>query len=46
MAAEGCGNSHKLASDMQQQTEAEVRLSILGLRSAWWKPNCAEPIVG
>jgi 6-phosphofructokinase 1 len=30
VAAEGCGNTSKLALEMQQQTESEVRLSILG----------------
>ena len=34
VAAEGCGNSSKLAVEMQQQTEAEVRLSILDMHSA------------
>jgi 6-phosphofructokinase 1 len=39
VAAEGCGNSHKLASDMQQQTEAEVRLSILGYAQRGGSPT-------
>ncbi len=39
VAAEGCGNSSKLASEMQQQTEAEVRLSILGYAQRGGSPT-------
>ncbi len=39
VAAEGCGNTSKLALEMQQQTESEVRLSILGLCTARRKPD-------
>ena len=39
VAAEGCGNTHKLAQEMQQQTEAEVRLSILGYSQRGGSPT-------
>ncbi|MGA2682714.1 MAG: ATP-dependent 6-phosphofructokinase [Candidatus Bathyarchaeia archaeon] len=39
VAAEGCGNSTKLAAEMQQQTEAEVRLSILGYAQRGGSPT-------
>ena len=39
VAAEGCGNTSKLAQEMQQQTEAEVRLSILGYAQRGGSPT-------
>jgi 6-phosphofructokinase 1 len=39
VAAEGCGNTTKLAQDMQHQTEAEVRLSILGYAQRGGSPT-------
>jgi 6-phosphofructokinase 1 len=39
VAAEGCGNTHKLVADMQQQTEAEIRLSILGYAQRGGSPT-------
>ena len=39
VAAEGCGNSHKLAQEMQQQTDAEVRLSIIGYSQRGGSPT-------
>jgi 6-phosphofructokinase 1 len=39
VAAEGCGNSSKLALDMQQQTESEVRLSIIGYAQRGGSPT-------
>jgi len=39
VAAEGCGNTSKLAAEMQQQTEAEVRLSILGYAQRGGSPT-------
>jgi len=39
VAAEGCGNTSKLASEMQQQTESEVRLSILGYAQRGGSPT-------
>jgi len=39
VAAEGCGNTHKLAQEMQQQTESEVRLSILGYAQRGGSPT-------
>jgi 6-phosphofructokinase 1 len=39
VAAEGCGNTSKLAMEMQQQTEAEVRLSILGYAQRGGSPT-------
>ena len=39
VAAEGCGNTTKLAQEMQQQTEAEVRLSILGYAQRGGSPT-------
>jgi 6-phosphofructokinase 1 len=39
VAAEGYGNSSKLAQEVQQQTEAEVRLSILGYAQRGGSPT-------
>jgi 6-phosphofructokinase 1 len=39
VAAEGCGNTHKLAQEMQQQTESEIRLSILGYSQRGGSPT-------
>jgi 6-phosphofructokinase 1 len=39
VAAEGCGNTSKLALEMQQQTESEVRLSILGYAQRGGSPT-------
>jgi len=39
VAAEGCGNTHKLAQEMQQQTESEVRLSIIGYAQRGGSPT-------
>jgi len=39
VAAEGFGNTHKLALEMQQQTESEVRLSILGYAQRGGSPT-------
>jgi 6-phosphofructokinase 1 len=39
VAAEGCGSTSKLALEMQQQTEAEVRLSILGYAQRGGSPT-------
>lgn len=39
VAAEGCGNTSKLALEMQQQTESEVRLSILGYSQRGGSPT-------
>jgi len=39
VAAEGCGNTHKLALEMQQQTESEVRLSIIGYAQRGGSPT-------
>ncbi len=39
VVAEGFGNSTKLAQEMQQQTEAEVRLSILGYAQRGGSPT-------
>jgi 6-phosphofructokinase 1 len=39
VVAEGFGNSSKLAQEMQQQTEAEVRLSILGYAQRGGSPT-------
>ncbi len=39
VAAEGCGNTSKLAAEMQKQTEAEVRLSILGYAQRGGSPT-------
>jgi 6-phosphofructokinase 1 len=39
VAAEGCGNTSKLALDMQQQTESEVRLSIIGYAQRGGSPT-------
>ena len=39
VAAEGCGSTSKLASDMQQQTESEVRLSIIGYAQRGGSPT-------
>ena len=39
VAAEGCGNTSKLAQDMQSQTESEVRLSILGYAQRGGSPT-------
>ena len=46
VAAEGCGNTSKLAAEMQQQTEAEVRLVNSRLCAARRKPNGAEQAAG
>ena len=39
VAAEGCGNTHKLAQEMQQETESEVRLSIIGYAQRGGSPT-------
>ena len=39
VAAEGCGSTSKLALDMQQQTDSEVRLSILGYAQRGGSPT-------
>jgi 6-phosphofructokinase 1 len=39
VAAEGCGSTSKLALEMQQQTESEVRLSILGYAQRGGSPT-------
>ena len=39
VAAEGCGDTSKLAQEMQQQTESEVRLSILGYAQRGGSPT-------
>jgi len=39
VAAEGCGNTSKLAQDMQQQTESEIRLSIIGYAQRGGSPT-------
>lgn len=39
VAAEGCGSTSKLALDMQQQTESEVRLSIIGYAQRGGSPT-------
>jgi 6-phosphofructokinase 1 len=39
VAAEGCGNTSKLAMDMQRQTDSEVRLSILGYAQRGGSPT-------
>jgi 6-phosphofructokinase 1 len=39
VAAEGCGNTHKLAQEMQEQTESEVRLSIIGYAQRGGSPT-------
>ncbi|MCL5949394.1 MAG: 6-phosphofructokinase, partial [Candidatus Bathyarchaeota archaeon] len=39
VAAEGFGDSSKLAQEMQQQTESEVRLSILGYAQRGGSPT-------
>lgn len=39
VAAEGCGNTSRLAAEMQQQTESEVRLSILGYAQRGGSPT-------
>jgi 6-phosphofructokinase 1 len=39
VAAEGCGDTSKLALEMQQQTESEVRLSILGYSQRGGSPT-------
>ncbi|HUK85087.1 MAG TPA: ATP-dependent 6-phosphofructokinase [Candidatus Acidoferrum sp.] len=39
VAAEGCGSTSKLASDMQQKMESEVRLSILGYAQRGGSPT-------
>ena len=39
MAAEGYGDSSKLAQEIQRQTEAEVRLSILGYAQRGGSPT-------
>ena len=39
VAAEGCGNTNKLALEMQRQTESEVRLSILGYAQRGGSPT-------
>jgi 6-phosphofructokinase 1 len=39
VAAEGCGNTSKLAQEMQQQTESEVRLSIIGYAQRGGSPT-------
>ena len=39
VAAEGFGDSNKLAQEMQQQTEFEVRLSILGYSQRGGSPT-------
>jgi 6-phosphofructokinase 1 len=39
VAAEGCGSTSKLAMDMQQKTDSEVRLSILGYAQRGGSPT-------
>ncbi len=39
VAAEGCGNTSKLAQDMQSQTSSEIRLSILGYAQRGGSPT-------
>jgi 6-phosphofructokinase 1 len=39
VAAEGWGNTHELAQEMQRQTESEVRLSILGYAQRGGSPT-------
>ncbi len=39
VAAEGCGNTSKLAQEMQKQTESEIRLSILGYAQRGGSPT-------
>jgi 6-phosphofructokinase 1 len=39
VAAEGCGNTHKLTLEIQQKTESEVRLSILGYAQRGGSPT-------
>ena len=39
VAAEGCGDTSKLAQEMQRQTESEVRLSILGYAQRGGSPT-------
>ena len=39
VAAEGFGDTSKLAQEMQQQTESEVRLSILGYAQRGGSPT-------
>ena len=39
VAAEGFGDSNKLAQEMQRQTESEVRLSILGYAQRGGRPT-------
>ena len=39
VAAEGFGDSSKLAQEMQQQTESEVRLSIIGYAQRGGSPT-------
>jgi 6-phosphofructokinase 1 len=39
VAAEGCGNTSKLAQDMQRQTNSEIRLSILGYAQRGGSPT-------
>ncbi len=39
VVAEGCGNSNQLAQEMQRQTEAEIRLSILGYAQRGGSPT-------
>ena len=39
VAAEGCGNTSKLAQDMQKQTESEIRLSIIGYAQRGGSPT-------
>jgi 6-phosphofructokinase 1 len=39
IAAEGCGNTSKLAQDMQRQTSSEIRLSILGYAQRGGSPT-------
>jgi 6-phosphofructokinase 1 len=39
VAAEGCGNTSKLALEMQMQTESEIRLSIIGYAQRGGSPT-------
>jgi 6-phosphofructokinase 1 len=39
VAAEGCGNTSQLAQEMQRQTDAEIRLSILGYAQRGGSPT-------
>lgn len=39
VAAEGCGSTSRLAQEMQQQTESEVRLSIIGYSQRGGSPT-------